>query len=325
MKVSIIIPVFEVTAYIQRCIKSVMNQTYENIECVIVDDATQDDSIAKCEQLIEDYEGPVEFRILHHQNNRGLSAARNTGLNAAAGNYVYFLDGDDEIAPDCIEKLIRPVLNDTTIEMVKGVAWRKDEDGSISPSIPGFRQQEMDIVSLEAVRDYFFRNNLSVAAWNKLIRRDFLNQHQLYFKEGVLFEDTLWTFFVVKYLSHIYTIPDVTYYYHKRPNSITTGTSKKEKAYYWGLVYEEIANNFTHGESGREAKYYVRDFYRRCAASLDSPSFARGASLFKKALSGEQYKTERVILSITVILSKTAFGRYLFPFFLKLISFIKRL
>ena len=135
-----------------------------------------------------------------------------------------------------------------------------------------------------------------------------------------MFEDTLWTFFVVKYLSHLYTIPDVTYYYFKRPNSLTTGTTKKEKARNWCIVYEEIASNFTHGESGREAKYYVRGFCSRCAACLESPSFTRAASLFGNALSGKQYKTERVILSITVIMSKTTIGRTLFIFYL----FIKR-
>lgn len=295
------------------------------LECIIVDDASQDGSIIRCEQLIKSYTGSVKFRILHHQHNQGLSAARNTGIDVATGDYLFFLDGDDEITPDCIEKLIRPVLRDTTIEMVKGVAWRKLEDGSIIPSIPGFNQPEKDIASLKAVRDNFFSNNFSVAAWNKLIRRDFLNQHQLTFKEGVLFEDTLWTFLVVKYLCHLYLIPDVTYYYSKRPNSITTGTGKKEKAYNWCLVYEEITGNFTAGESGREAKYYLRNFCIRCATCLECPSFVRAASLFRKALSEEQYQTEKLILSITVIMSKTAFGRKLFPLILKQRSFVNRL
>ena len=201
-----------------------MNQTFSCIECIIVDDATRDDSIAKCERLIEKYEGPIKFHILHHQQNRGLSAARNTGTYAAIGDYIFYLDGDDEITPSCIERLVEPVKHDVTIEMVKGWAVRRSVDETISPCNRQVRQQEKDYVSLEIVRNYFFSGLFSVAAWNKLIKKNFLDRHQLYFKEGILWEDTLWTFFVMKHLCHLYTIPDITYYYFKRSDSITTAT-----------------------------------------------------------------------------------------------------
>lgn len=93
--VSVIIPVYQVSNYVERCLKSVMSQTYTDIECIIVDDATKDDSIVKCERLIVEYGGPIKFRILHHEYNRGLSAARNTGTKVAEGEYLYYLDGDD--------------------------------------------------------------------------------------------------------------------------------------------------------------------------------------------------------------------------------------
>ena len=82
MKVSIIIPVYNVSAYIERCVKSVMSQTYSgDIECILVNDATPDDSIAIAEHLIADYNGPFQFLILSHDHNRGQSAARNTGID----------------------------------------------------------------------------------------------------------------------------------------------------------------------------------------------------------------------------------------------------
>ena len=90
--VSVIIPVYQVSDYIERCLNSVMSQTYKNIECVLVDDVTKDDSVEKCERLIESYHGSMQFKILHHEVNRGLSAARNTGTDAATGEYIYFLD-----------------------------------------------------------------------------------------------------------------------------------------------------------------------------------------------------------------------------------------
>ena len=128
MEVSIIIPVYQVSAYIERCLESVVNQTYTDIECIIVNDATQDDSIEKCEILIEKYDGPIHFRIIHHEINRGLSAARNTGTKAAKGAYLYYLDSDDYISPDCIEKLVSVVKDDPSIEMVQGNSLMKSDE-----------------------------------------------------------------------------------------------------------------------------------------------------------------------------------------------------
>ena len=114
MVVSIVIPVFKVSEYIDRCVRSVMEQTYGDIECILVDDASPDDSIARCERLISDYQGPIRFVILHHRQNRGVSAARNTGTAAATGDCVFYLDGDDALVPNSIEWLARPMLNDAT-------------------------------------------------------------------------------------------------------------------------------------------------------------------------------------------------------------------
>ena len=300
-----------------------MSQSYTDIECIIVDDATKDDSIKKCERLIGDYEGSVRFRILHHKYNRGISAARNTGTDAAIGEYIFYLDGDDVITQDCIEKLIRPIIKDKTIEMVTGGYMRVSDDYPISPSEQPSKRKSEDIASHEAVRDYHFSKNYLVTAWNKLIKRDFLLQHQLYFKEGALFEVSAWLFFVMKYLSHLHVISDVTYLWYKRPNSITTGTSKNEKARHWCLAYEVIANNFTPGESGKEAKFYIRKFCRRCICYPDNQTFVRVSHLFEKALAGSQYKKERVILALTVFMSKTTVGRRFYIFALKLRAMLK--
>ena len=109
-KISIIIPIYNVAEYITECLQSVMRQTYKGeIECILVDDCGKDKSISVAEQLISDYKGQIEFRILHHEHNRGLSAARNTGTDAATGDYIYYLDSDDYISDDCIEVLTQPL------------------------------------------------------------------------------------------------------------------------------------------------------------------------------------------------------------------------
>lgn len=304
--VSIIVPVYNVAPFIERCLKSVMNQTYTGkMECLIVDDCGTDDSIVISERMINEYNEDIRFQILHHEQNRGLSAARNTGTNAATGDYFFYLDSDDEITVDCIEKLMKPVQNDPTIEMVMG-SYNRLSDGY------QLLLQEKDIVSLEAIRDYYYEGNVfSVAAWNKLIKKDFLVHHQLSFKEGIIFEDRLWIFFVVKYLNHLYTMPDITYFYHIRPHSITTGSSKEEQARHYGMVYHEIANNLTVGDR-REAKYYVRQFCSRCIEFSPIQSFRQASLLFKKALLKDRYISEYIFLSVTFFLSKSALGKWLF-------------
>ena len=127
LKVSIIIPVYNVAPYIGDCLQSVMRQTYAgSMECLLVDDCGEDDSMAIVERMIAEYNanlnanlnegGGIQFRILHHERNRGLSAARNTGTFAAVGEYLYYLDSDDEITDDCIEKLMQRVMENPDIE-----------------------------------------------------------------------------------------------------------------------------------------------------------------------------------------------------------------
>lgn len=322
--VSIIVPVYNVAPFIERCLKSVMSQTYTGkMECLIIDDCGTDDSIAISERMINEYNGDIRFQILHHEQNRGLSAARNTGTNAATGDYFFYLDSDDEITVDCIEKLMKPILNDPTVEMVMG-SYNRFSDGYQLPPLQ-CNLQEKDIVSIEAVRNYYFEGNVfPVSAWNKLIKKEFLVHHQLYFKEGVLFEDQLWTFFVVKYLSHLYTMSDITYLYYKRPHSITTGISKEERACHYGMIYHEIANNLTIGDR-REANYYVRRLCIKCIDFFHSQSFRQVSLLFKKALLKNGYLSEYILLSATLFMSKFALGRLLFLFARKTRRVIKSL
>lgn len=316
LTVSIIIPVFNVSAYIERCLRSVMHQTYDNIECIIVDDATPDDSIEKCEQVIKDYHGSIRFVILHHQHNRGLSAARNTGTTAASGDYIYYLDSDDELTSDCIEKLLKPIMHDDTIEMVMGNFLRVPDGCSIRPSERQTLQlKETNLTSNNALRDYYFRKGIWQASWNKLIKRSFLCEHQISFKVGLYWEDTLWLYFVVKYLNHFYTIPDVTYHYMKRPGALTTGMVKhKILIQHWCIVYDEIANHFTEGEEGREAKYHMRDFCYKCINNPDNREFRRVAKKYKKTLAANHLYKDYVLLSTISFLSRFSMGIKCFQF-----------
>ncbi len=310
MKVSIIIPIYNVTLYIERCLKSVMNQTYQDIECILVNDATPDDSMDIAERLIANYNGPIRFKILSHDQNRGQSAARNTGIDAAIGDYLYFFDSDDEITPDCIEKLLQPILKDPTIEMVDAcyVTIKKDNNNVISEHSD--TRPQLEFTSREAVRKFFFsRQYENKSTWNKLVKREFILKNKLYFKEGVLWEDFLWHFQYNKFLSHLYIIPDITYKYCIRPNSTITGTSPKRIHYFYGLIYEDISKNFIPEESLQEVKYLLKGFCQFYIGFPATLEYKLAAKRFSKILRENHCIRDWLFLKIIIILSKFAPAR----------------
>ena len=313
MKVSIIIPIYNVAPYIEACLKSVMRQTFQgDTECLLIDDCGTDDSMAIAEKMITAYEGSISFRVTRHERNRGLSAARNTGIDAATGDYIYFLDSDDEVTPDCIEKLMRPIMADASIEMVMGnYTIHADEGCKVKRfELPVTKQQE-ELTSLEAVRDYYFnRRGFYVYAWNKLVSREFLIQNKLYFKEGLLWEDYLWTFFVVKYLSHLVVMPDATYKYYKRQHSITTRAKRREKAHYMGLAYVEMGHNFTEGEREMEARRYVKGLCSCMADNPTNPVLCEATGLFLTTFRECGDRKNALLLRGSALMSRFALGRW---------------
>lgn len=259
--VSIIMPVYQVSDYVERCLKSVMKQTYTQLECIIVNDATKDDSIEKCERLINGYDGPIQFQVIHHEQNRGVSAARNTGTKAATGDFVYYMDSDDEMMPDCIEKLVRAALEHPEAEMVIGnvqvFVMGQKKKVTLDNDMPSLIQSNQQVVSLN------HHQRITNGAWNKLIRKSFIEKHDLYFKEGIIIEDYLWTFHVMKYLSTVSVVKDITYHYYIKPGSIVTSSGDHKFGKSWSIIYNEILHNLTPGREGKELSRNVEGFCRR--------------------------------------------------------------
>lgn len=316
--ISLIIPVYNVSKYIERCLKSVIKQTYNHFECILVDDASPDDSIAICERMIAVYEGPIKFRILHHEQNRGLSAARNTGIDAAKGDYILFIDSDDIISNDCVQKLMAPILKDNSIDIVHG-QWMVFSD-NCSMVLPQIRNQKsVDLFPRETVRNFFYNEEprFTTTAWNKLISKDFLIRNNLRFREGQLWEDVLWWFFVMKHLNHLYIIPDFTYFYNKRSDSINKGTPEEERHWHQSMVSGIISANFTSGDESREAAHYVLGFlhhYIRLSKNKDLHDTARR---FAKALPLSKYPRERLLLWAVVALPHNKTGKDIFKWLSK--------
>ena len=224
--VSIIIPVYNVEMYIEACLRNVMAQTYTGpMECILVDDCGQDNSIKVAEKMISEYQGTIRFRILHHDHNRGQSAARNTGMDEATGEYIFFADSDDELTVDCIEQLVK-ALNGNTYDIVVGDVKTigndalheyfrlKLDDGTVL--------HDGDIVS-------HYKSHWNVLSPAKLYNTDYLHRQQLRFKEGFLHEDELWSFQIACTAKTLKAIQHITYIYLLRERSTTAITNKDQR------------------------------------------------------------------------------------------------
>lgn len=253
LKVTIVIPVYQVEDYIEACLTSVVNQTYAGpIECIIVDDCGTDSSCQIVEKFISEYKGSIDFRLLHHDHNRGLSAARNTGMDHASGEYIYFLDSDDEITPDCIEKLANPLENYRYDFVIADFSIIGDRQVTTYLRARGEYKT--------GIKEAYYRKEWNVTAWNKLCNVDFLRRNNLRFKEGIIHEDILWSFYLANFAKSMYALEDKTYIYNTRESSIMGAMritrSKDSKI----LIYSEI-NSFL-AKRGFENKDDIAYIYR---------------------------------------------------------------
>lgn len=222
MKVSIIVPVYNVSPYIERCLLSIVSQTFTDIECIIVDDCGNDNSIGLAQTFIHQYNGNIAFTILRHDKNKGQAAARNTALKKATGNYVYFLDSDDAITPDCIDTLMSLAKKHPDTDFVQGNYL--DKEGCLSQY--GWKVQLPEYCCDHERLENYFLSTVVTSACNKVIKKSFLTDNNLYFPEGIIHEDMYWSFFLTTHTKAVAFANQGTYIYYINDNSTMTAVSK---------------------------------------------------------------------------------------------------
>lgn len=184
--ISIIIPLYNVERYVDSCLQSVVQQIDERVEVIIVNDGSTDQSPDICQK----YENRYQSIRVVNQANAGLSAARNTGIKNAHGDYILFLDSDDYLAPEAIKQVIEATTKNTDI--IVGKALTVDEQtNSINNNHVNYienynNQPDKWLFEMDKKSDFWF------AAWLIIIKRDFLENNNLYFLEGIYHEDELW-------------------------------------------------------------------------------------------------------------------------------------
>ena len=192
-KVSIIIPVYNVEVYLKECIESVLEQSYKNLEIILVDDGATDSSGKICDE----YKDKDNRIIVFHKENGGLSSARNSGLAIATGKFVYFLDSDDYIEKNAIEVLVENMrTNNSEVVFLDGNIFY-EEGAEIRPTNTYIRQRKYELCNgKEQLRKLIETGEYRTAVPFLFFKKEFLDNHQLRFKEGIIHEDELFTILV---------------------------------------------------------------------------------------------------------------------------------
>ena len=230
MKVSVIVPVYNVGSYIYQCINSIINQTYSNIEIIIVIDGSTDDSSLICHSLAKN---DPRIKVIE-QKNSGLVSARKKGLEESSGNYILNVDGDDWIDPNCVEILVNQVKINS-VDIVVASYFREFIGNlevihqNIKPGVYRLEEYSNKIYPELISMKKLFKHGISTFSWGKLFKRDILNNIQMAVpNEITIGEDTVVTYPAITASNSISIIKDPLYFYRQRANSMLKIAGKPE-------------------------------------------------------------------------------------------------
>ena len=264
MKLSIIIPVYNVEQYLESCVQSVITQTYQDLQVILVDDGSIDSSGALCDQLAKQ---DTRIQVIHKPNG-GLSDARNAGLKVAMGDYVAFLDSDDVyLLQDGIEQMMHVVAKDKPDLLL----FQCVDVYPVRQSVR--RAYDSDYLANHTGTEVFHllgrTQSFNMSACFQLIRRELLEKHQLYFEKGLLSEDVDWSLRLWRHVEHVRALNLPMYGYQHREGSITTTYTIRNLRSYEHIFAKFVAL-YQHKEDGNELLYwktvmgYLAQMYTSC-------------------------------------------------------------
>lgn len=209
--ISVVVPIYKVEPYLERCVRSIVDQTYKNLEIILVDDGSPDGCPAICDAWAQK-DGRI--KVIHKENG-GLSDARNAGMAAATGELISFIDSDDSIEPEFLEKLYRALMEHDA-DIAECAVSYVDENENVLRKRDTAQAQEMG--KLEALRRLVMEDGVYQTVWNKLYRRHVAID--IPFAVGKYNEDEFWTYQVLDRVNKLAIVQDPLYNYLQRSSSI---------------------------------------------------------------------------------------------------------
>lgn len=209
--ISVIVPIYNVEQYLDRCITSIVNQTYKNLEIILVDDGSPDN----CPEMCDDWAKKGERITVIHKENGGLSDARNIGTQEATGILVAYIDSDDWLEEDALEKMYLRMQADDSDIVSCGVKWVKEDETIINEASVA-RDEVLNTES--AMKEIIADGKLKQHVWNKLYRRNMIAD--IPFEKGKYHEDVFWSYQVFGRAKKVSLMRESFYHYVQRANSI---------------------------------------------------------------------------------------------------------
>ena len=256
--VSVVIPMFNAEKYVGACLDSLLVQTFQNFEVIVVDDCSTDNAVAVVQSYAEKFGG--RFKLARMKKNTGSAGfPRNKGIELSRGEYIYFMDADDFITPTALEELYTLAKNfDADVVHCENYYQASDEilnDAKRRKNLKPWNSLTGEKILVtkplvwennfeERIKIFFNPRKLDWAIWNHLIRRDFITDNEIKFCDIVIAEDMLFTFCELCCAKRYVLIPNVVYYYRLTENSLTRGKkdlskllSRQVKALKTGIKY----------------------------------------------------------------------------------------
>lgn len=245
-QITVGMPVWGVEKYIRRCIESILDQDFDDMEVLVVDDCGPDKSIEIAKDIKAHHPKGDMIRIILQPHNMGCWAARNRVLEEAQGKYILLVDSDDYLAKGAIRKLHQKA-EETGVEATYGSILPVDEDGKTleNSGVDGINLPDITLIGPDKLANYanstIHRRNLNNFIWNILIRKDFIDQHNLKFRKTKFWDDVLFNADMQPLVQSASYISDITYCYVIRANSLSNYQIREQ------IAIEEIRqhiNNF---------------------------------------------------------------------------------
>lgn len=237
-KISIIIPIYNATEFLDKCLGSVINQTYKNIEIICVNDGSKDDSL----EILRKYEKKDNRIVIIDKKNAGVSAARNDGIRKSTGEYITFVDADDWLEANTIEILYNTLI-EQNVDVVRGNYYLNidSENYESTGSLAGLENKKLLTVQedfVDLVMEKLLDARLLCYVWLLLIKREYVMKTTLFREDTLLMEDTIFYNELMDKINSIYFLDVPLYHYYCNPDSCT-----KSNEYYVRNVNNLIISN----------------------------------------------------------------------------------
>lgn len=246
--ISIIIPVYKVEKYLEKCIESVLKQTYTNLQIILVDDGSPDN----CGKICDEYAKKDSRIEVIHKVNGGLSDARNVGIIKAKGKYIGFVDSDDYIKEDMYEILLNLIIEynaDVSIcnlyDVIDGKEYIRNKENGIQ-----------EYSRLDILKEVLLDKNIQSYAWNKLYKKELFDE--IKYPIGKKYEDIGTTFYLFEKCNKIVVTSEPEYYYLKRADSLVNNVTESTILDYTEIIIQRYLYAKQHvKELGKYNNYYL--------------------------------------------------------------------